>query len=129
MKIAIAGIGYVGLANAILLALNNEVVAYDIDSYKVEMINKRISPSHDEYINEYLQKDLNICATTNYKDAFYEADYIVIATPTNYDDERKMFDTQLVEDVIVKAIGVNSYATLIIKSTVPVGYAQKMKKY
>ena len=103
MKIAIAGTGYVGLSMAALLSGKNEVVALDIVPEKVEMINKRISPIKDEYIERYFkEKNLNLRATLDYKDAFNGADFIIISTPTNYDDEKNFFDTSSVEDIITK---------------------------
>ena len=101
MKIAVAGTGYVGLSLATLLSQNNEVVALDVIPEKVEMINKRISPIKDEKIEEYFRdKDLNLKATLDYKEAFEGADYVIISTPTNYDDELNFFDTSSVEDII-----------------------------
>ena len=108
MKIAVAGTGYVGLSIATLLSQNNEVVALDIIPEKVEMINKGISPIKDEYIEDYLKnKNLNLRATLDYKDAFKDAEFIVISTPTNYDDEKNFFDTSIVEDIIQKFIIMN----------------------
>ena len=108
MKIAVAGTGYVGLSIATLLSQNNEVVALDIIPEKVEMINKGISPIKDEYIEDYLKnKNLNLRATLDYKDAFKDAEFIVISTPTNYDDEKNFFDTSSVEDIIQKVISMN----------------------
>ncbi|EKC61854.1 UDP-glucose 6-dehydrogenase, partial [human gut metagenome] len=105
MKIAVAGTGYVGLSIATLLSQNNEVVALDIIPEKVEMINKGTSPIKDEYIEDYLKnKNLNLRATLDYKDAFKDAEFIVISTPTNYDDEKNFFDTSSVEDIIQKVI-------------------------
>lgn len=129
MKIAIAGIGYVGLSLATLLSIDNEVVALDVVPKKVDMINKRKSPIKDKEIEEYLQnKSLNLRATLDYKDAFNDAKYIIICTPTNYDDEKNFFDTSSVEDIIqkVKDIGINT--TIVIKSTVPVGFTKKVKE-
>ena len=108
MKIAVAGTGYVGLSIATLLSQNNEVVALDIIPEKVEMINKGTSPIKDEYIEDYLKnKNLNLRATLDYKDAFKDAEFIVISTPTNYDDEKNFFDTSSVEDIIQKVISSN----------------------
>ncbi len=129
MKIAIAGTGYVGLSMATLLSVKNEVVALDIVPEKVEMINKRISPIKDEYIERYFkEKNLNLRATLDYKDAFNGADFIIISTPTNYDDEKNFFDTSSVEDIIkkVKDMGIN--ATMVVKSTIPVGFIEGVKK-
>lgn len=128
MKIAIAGTGYVGLSLATLLSQNNEVVAFDIDEDKVNMINNRISPIRDEYIEKYFsEKELNLKATLDYKEAFDGADFIIISTPTNYDDELNYFDTSSVEDIIEKEISMGNKSTMIIKSTVPVGYTEKIK--
>lgn len=129
MKIAVAGIGYVGLSVAVLLAQNNEVVAYDISQDKVNLINNQKSPFADNEIEEYLStRKLNLRATTNYFEAFHEARYIVISTPTNYDTDKNYFDTSTVEEVISKVLPINPVATMIIKSTVPVGYTAKVKK-
>ncbi len=129
MKIAVAGTGYVGLSMAILLSQKNEVVAFDIVKEKVEMINNKISPIRDEYIEEYLKnKKLNLKATLNYKEAFEDAKFVVVSTTTNYDDNKNYFDTTSVEDVIQKVIDINPNAVIIIKSTIPVGFTEKMKK-
>ena len=129
MKIAVAGTGYVGLSLATLLSQNNEVVALDIIPEKVDMINNRISPIKDEYIEKYFkEKKLNLRATLDYKEAFEGSDYVIISTPTNYDDEKNYFDTSSVEDIIkkVKDSGVNT--TMVVKSTIPVGFINNMKK-
>ena len=129
MKIAVAGIGYVGLSNAILLAQHNEVTAVDISKERVEMINKRISPLVDKEIQEYLaEKELNLTATTDGATAYKEADYIIIATPTNYDPERDFFDTSSIEAVLELIQQVNQTAVVVIKSTIPVGYTKKIRK-
>lgn len=129
MKIAVAGTGYVGLSIATLLSQNNEVVALDIIPEKVEMINKGISPIKDEYIEDYLKnKNLNLRATLDYKDAFKDAEFIVISTPTNYDDEKNFFDTSSVEDIINKVVKMNINTTMVVKSTVPVGFIEEMKQ-
>ena len=129
MKIAVAGTGYVGLSIATLLSQNNEVVALDIIPEKVEMINKGISPIKDEYIENYLKnKKLNLRATLDYKEAFKDAEFIVISTPTNYDDEKNFFDTSSVEDIIQKVISMNIETTMVVKSTIPVGFIEEMKK-
>ena len=128
MKIAVAGTGYVGLSIATLLSQHNEVVALDIVPEKVEMINNKISPIKDKEIEDYLKnKNLNLRATLDYKDAFEGAEYIVISTPTNYDDEKNFFDTSSVEDIIqkVKDMGINT--TMVVKSTIPVGFIKSMK--
>lgn len=127
MKIAVAGIGYVGLSNAILLAQNNEVVILDIIPKKIEMINNKISPIEDNEIQEYLLKDLNLTATMDKERAYAEADYIIVATPTNYDVTNNHFDTHAVEDVIHDVLRVNPVTPIIIKSTVPVGYTNELK--
>ncbi len=128
MKISVAGLGYVGLANAILLAQHNEVWAVDIDLEKVKMLNKRVSPIADSEIKEYLEeKDLNLQATIDYKAAFENAAYVIIATPTNYDSEKNFFDTSSVETVIENVLKYNSRAVIMIKSTVPVGYVKEMR--
>ena len=129
MKIAVAGTGYVGLSLATLLSQNNNVIAYDIDENKVKAINNRICPINDEYIEKYFNDQyLNLKATTNYEEAFKDADYVIISTPTNYDDELNYFDTSNVEDVIKKVISVNTNANIVIKSTVPVGFTESTKK-
>ena len=129
MKISIAGCGYVGLALATLFSKKNKVVAYDIDKSKVDMINNRISPVQDKYIKKYFKSEkLNLKATTNYKTAFKEADYVIICTPTNYNDIENTFDTSSVEDIIEKVISINKDTLIVIKSTVPVGFTNSMKK-
>ena len=129
MKIAVAGMGYVGLSIATLLSQKNEVTALDIVPEKVEMINKRISPIKDEYIEKYFaEKDLNLKATLDYKEAFSGAKYIIISTPTNYDDVLNHFDTRSVEDVIQKIKSMKLDTTIIVKSTIPVGFIENMKK-
>ena len=129
MKIAVAGTGYVGLSIATLLSQNNEVVALDIIPEKVEKINKRISPIQDEYIEKFFkEKELHLKATLDYMEAFTDAQYIVISTPTNYDEEKNFFDTSSVEDIIEMVLSLHLNTTMIIKSTIPVGYVEKMKK-
>ncbi len=129
MKIAVAGTGYVGLSLATLLSQNNEVYALDVIPEKVEKINKRISPIEDEYIEKYFkEKKLNLKATLDYKEAFSDAKYIIISTPTNYDSDLNYFDTSSVEDIIEKVLSLGSNTTMIIKSTVPVGYTESIKK-
>lgn len=131
LKIAVAGTGYVGLANAVLLAQHNEVCAVDILSEKVEMINNKKSPIADKEIEEFLaKKKLNLYATTDGREAYKNADFVIISTPTNYDSEKNFFDTSSVEQVIELVLEVNRDAVMIIKSTVPVGYTESViKKY
>ncbi len=129
MKIAVAGTGYVGLSIATLLSQKNEVMALDIIPEKVEMINKRISPIKDKEIEEFFKnKELNLKATLDYKEAFEGAEFIVISTPTNYDDEKNHFDTSSVEDIIQKVISMNINTTMVVKSTIPVGFIENMKQ-
>ena len=129
MKIAVAGTGYVGLSLATLLSVENEVVALDVIEEKVNMINDRVSPIQDEYIEKYFnEKELNLKATLDYKEAFEGAKFIIISTPTNYDDELNYFDTSSVEDIIEKVIGMNIDTTMVVKSTIPVGFINKMKE-
>lgn len=129
MKIAIAGVGYVGLSLATLLSQYNEVVALDIIEDKVDKINSKISPIEDKYIEKYLRtKKLNLRATLDYKDAFCNADFIIICMPTNYDEKNNFFDTSLVEEIIEKIKNIKISTTIIIKSTVPVGFTEKMKR-
>ena len=127
MKIAVAGTGYVGLSIATLLAQHNEVVAVDVIPEKVEKINNRISPIQDEYIEKYLsEKDLNLRATLDGREAYKDAEFIVIAAPTNYDPQKNFFDTHHIEDVIDLILEVNPEATMVIKSTIPVGYCRSL---
>lgn len=129
MKIAVAGVGYVGLSNAIILAQNNEVVALDVVPEKVDMINNKISPIVDKEISEYLaEKTLDLKATTDMHEAFEGAKYVIISTPTNYDEKKNYFDTSSVENVIENVLKINPEAVMIIKSTVPVGYTVSVKK-
>ena len=127
MKIAVAGTGYVGLSVATLLAQYHEVIAVDIVAEKIEKINRRISPIQDEYIERYFaEKSLNLRATLDAHEAYRNAEFVVIATPTNYDPQRNFFDTHHIEDVIDIVLEVNPEATIVIKSTVPVGYCQAL---
>ena len=127
MKIAVAGTGYVGLSIATLLAQHNQVVAVDVIPEKVEKINNRISPIQDDYIEKYLaEKELNLTATLDGASAYHDAEFIVIAAPTNYDPQLNFFDTHHIEDVIDLVLEVNPEATMIIKSTIPVGYCRSL---
>ncbi len=130
MKITVAGTGYVGLSLATLLSQNNEVIALDIIPEKVEMINNSISPIKDEYIEKYFkEKSLNLKATINYKEALTDADFVIISTPTNYNEETNYFDTSSVEDIIKKVKEINNpKTTMVVKSTIPVGFVENMKK-
>lgn len=129
MKIAVAGTGYVGLSIATLLSQHNEVIVVDIIPEKVKLINNRISPIKDEYIEKYFRENnLNLYATLDCEKAYKDADFVVIATPTNYDPKKNYFDTSAVEDVIKQVIKINSKAIIVIKSTVPVGYTKHIRE-
>ena len=129
MKIAIAGTGYVGMSLATLLSVKNKVVALDVLEEKVDKINHRISPIKDEYIEKYFkEKELDLKATLDYQEAFRGADFVIVSTPTNYDEELNYFDTSSVEDVIEKVISMDIDTTIVIKSTIPVGFVESMKK-
>lgn len=128
-RIAVAGTGYVGLSIATLLAQHNHVTAVDIVPEKVELINKRKSPIQDDYIEKYLsEKELDLTATLDAEAAYADADFIVIAAPTNYDSKKNFFDTSAVEDVIERVLSVNSKGIMVIKSTIPVGYTESIRK-
>ncbi len=128
-KIAVAGTGYVGLSMAVLLAQHNKVTAVDIIPEKVELINKRISPIEDEYISRYLaDKELDLTATTDAEEAYKDADFVIIAAPTNYDTQKSLFDTSAVDTVIKTVLSVNPSAVMVIKSTVPVGYTRTIRE-
>ncbi|MGM0500557.1 MAG: nucleotide sugar dehydrogenase [Bacillota bacterium] len=129
MKITVAGAGYVGLSNAVLLAQNHEVIAVDVIEEKVEMINRKESPIVDAELEDYLaNKELNLKATTDSLKAYREADYVIIATPTNYDPDQNYFNTRTVEAVVANVLSFNEDAVMIIKSTVPVGYTQELRE-
>ena len=127
MKIAVAGTGYVGLSIATLLAQHNEVVAVDVVAEKVDLINRKLSPIQDEYIERYLaERPLRLRATLDGREAYSDADIVIIATPTNYDPHKNYFDTHLIEDVIDMVLEVNPEAVIVIKSTIPVGYCTSL---
>ena len=129
MKITVAGAGYVGLSNAVLLSLNQQVIVYDISRERVEQINRRIPPFKDKEIEQYFaQKKLNLTGKTDQKAAFEDADYVIIATPTNYDTDQDRFDTASVETVIAQVLQYAARAVIVIKSTVPVGYTKRVKR-
>lgn len=128
-KIAVAGTGYVGLSLAVLLAQHNSVIAVDIIPEKVEMINNKKSPIQDDYIEKYLaEKELNLIATLDGESAYKDAEFVIVAAPTNYDAKRNYFDTSAVESVIEEVLKVNKDAIMIIKSTIPVGYTESIRK-
>lgn len=127
-NICVVGTGYVGLSNAVLFARQHQVISLDIDLSRVEKINQKISPLVDEYIEKALQENqLNLIATTDKNQAYQHADYIIVATPTNYDSENNYFDTSSIESVIADILPLNTTATIIIKSTIPVGYTAQLK--
>ena len=129
LRIAVAGTGYVGLSLATLLSQKNEVVALDVIPEKVEMVNNKICPIKDKEIEEFFKtKELNLKATLDYKEAFKGAKFVIISTPTNYDDEKKYFDTSSVEDIIKKVINMGIDTTMVVKSTIPVGFIKNMKE-
>ena len=129
MKIAVAGTGYVGMSLAVLLAQQNQVTAVDIVPEKVELINNRKSPIQDDYIEQYLrEKKLNLTATLDGDAAYRDADFVIVAAPTNYDSKRNFFDTSAVESVIRQVMAVNKDAIIVIKSTIPVGFTERIRK-
>lgn len=129
MRIAVAGIGYVGMSLAVLLAQQNQVTAVDIVLEKVELINQRKSPIQDDYIEKYLRrKKLNLTATIDGDDAYRDADFVIVAAPTNYDSKKNFFDTSAVENVIRQVTAVNEKAVIVIKSTIPVGFTERIRK-
>jgi UDPglucose 6-dehydrogenase len=129
MKIAVVGTGYVGLSNAVLLAQHHTVIALDIDHNRVEKINRKESPIQDPDISHFLRlQNLKLTATTNPHEAFSDADWVIIATPTNYDPETNQFDTSSVESVVDSVLKINTHACMVIKSTIPVGYTQKIRQ-
>ena len=129
MQISVAGIGYVGLSLAVLLSQKHEVKAFDLDEDKIKKVNNRITPIKDQYIEEFfLKKKLNLKATSNPKEAFISCKYLIISTPTNYDVKQNKFDTASIESVIKNAIEINKNIFIIIKSTIPVGYVEKVRK-
>lgn len=129
MKIAVAGTGYVGLANAVLFAVNNEVTAFDIDEKRIEMLKNKISPIKDKEIETYLaEKELNLRFFSDAHEAYKDSEFILIATPTNYDTEKNYFDTSTVESVIAQVKQINPEAVIVIKSTIPVGFTERMRK-
>ena len=129
LKIAVAGTGYVGLSIATLLAQNQKVVAVDIVPEKVDLINSKKSPIQDEYIEKYLaEKELDLVATTDAESAYSDADFVVIAAPTNYDSKKNFFDTSAVEKVIELVMQYNPNAIMVIKSTIPVGYTKSIRE-
>ena len=127
MKIAVAGLGYVGLSNAVMLARQHDVVGFDINEERVQQINKRICPFSDSEMASFLKNEvLSLVATTDYADAFSNADYIIVSTPTDYDPNSGSFDTSSIEDVLEKATAVNKEAVIVIRSTVPIGYTAEL---
>ena len=129
IRIAVAGTGYVGLSIATLLSQHHQVKAVDVIKEKVDLINNRKSPIQDDYIEKYLaEKDLNLVATTDGESAYKDADFVVVATPTNYDPQKNFFDTRHVEEVIELVMKVNPDAIIVIKSTIPVGYTMNVRK-
>lgn len=129
MKITVVGIGYVGASLALLLGKNHEVIAFDIDQSKLEKLNSNKSPVNEKFMEDFMQKeDLNILATHNQKKAYLDSEYIIICTPTNYNDKNGHFDTSSIEKTIQDILKINNKATIVIKSTIPIGYVKKLKK-
>ena len=129
MKIAVAGTGYVGMSMATLISQRHSVVAVDIVPEKVDMVNRRVSPIQDEYIEQYFaEKELDLVATLDAESAYKDADFVIIATPTNYDPQRNFFDTSAVEKVIEAVLAANSQAIMVIKSTIPVGFTASVRE-
>ena len=129
MKIVVVGLGYVGLSNAVLLAQNNQVIGVDISQERVDSLNSRNSPIIDAELSEYLaEKDLNLTASTDLKASVSGADYVIVSTPTNYDEETNFFDTSSVEAVIAKVIEGEPNACIVVKSTIPVGFVEDRKR-
>lgn len=127
IKIGVAGTGYVGLSISVLLSQHHQVIAVDIVEDKVNLINNKKSPIQDEFIEKYLAtKELNLTATTDWKSAYKDADFVVVATPTNYDPDKNFFDTSAVECVVEQVLSVNHNACIVIKSTIPVGYTKSV---
>ncbi|MBU2888851.1 3-hydroxyacyl-CoA dehydrogenase NAD-binding domain-containing protein, partial [Celeribacter halophilus] len=128
MKVAVAGIGYVGMSNAVLLAQNHKVMAVDISEERVALVNARKSPIVDAELEEFLaHKELNLTATTDAAAAYKDADFVIVATPTNYDAQTNYFDTSSVEQVILKVLEGNDTATIVVKSTIPVGFINRIR--
>ena len=128
MRIAVAGLGYVGLTNAVLLAQNNPVIALDIDAARVELVNARQSPIADPELEEFLRnRALDLSATVDAQRAYSQADYVIVATPTNYDPLTHFFDTSSVEEVIEQVSAINPSAVIVIKSTIPVGFVEQAR--
>lgn len=128
-KIAVVGLGYVGLSNAVLLAQHNEVIGVDISQERVDMLNARKSPIVDHELSQYLEKkDLNLTASTSLKDSISNADYVIVSTPTNYDEKSNFFDTSSVEEVISQVIKCEPYACIVVKSTIPVGFIDSVRE-
>src|SRR5690625_590115 len=128
MKIAVAGLGYVGLSNAALLSQNHDVVAVDIDANRVSQVNRYVSPIEDSELQDYLStKPSNLRATTNSSEAYQDAEFLIVATPTDYDPETNFFDTSSVEEVIAIALDVNPSIKIAVKSTIPVGFTKQLQ--